>query len=217
MRRAKLCDAEDGDDLLRGSRLELERQIHSVESVAFHILRALLTVLRSDRSSLQPKTHHFRAHHVQSLDALFPIVPLNPASLLYSILNVPLPIPIGPKDPAPPVSITGVKVDERTNAAALGYVALVVQILGNLTGSAGGLPYPVTCAGSRSLVKDVVSVMHGPRSYVSDYMLLISPDHSRFPLYTRGVERYRFEYAVFLLNKNIEMVRHQCGTDTFLT
>ncbi|KAF8319938.1 hypothetical protein DL93DRAFT_2074226 [Clavulina sp. PMI_390] len=28
-----------------------------------------------------------------------------------------------------------------------------------------------------------------------------------FPLYSRGVDTYRFEYAVFLLNKDIEMVR----------
>jgi len=29
---------------------------------------------------------------------------------------------------------------------------------------------------------------------------------TRFPLYAKGVERYRYEYAVFLLNKNIETV-----------
>lgn len=28
----------------------------------------------------------------------------------------------------------------------------------------------------------------------------------RFPLYSRGVDRTRFEYGVFLLNKNIEQV-----------
>ena len=28
----------------------------------------------------------------------------------------------------------------------------------------------------------------------------------RFPLYSKGVDTYRFEYAVFLLNKDIEMV-----------
>lgn len=28
----------------------------------------------------------------------------------------------------------------------------------------------------------------------------------RFPLYSKGIERYRFEYAVFLLNKNLELV-----------
>lgn len=33
----------------------------------------------------------------------------------------------------------------------------------------------------------------------------------RFPLYTKGVERYRFEYAVFLLNKNIDIVSLSSG------
>lgn len=83
-----------------------------------------------------------------------------------------MPIPSG-KDPAPPITLPpsnlpeGVKVDEKTLAAALGYVAMVVHILGILGGTgpgAGGLVYPVTCAGSRSLVRDVVSVMQGPRS-----------------------------------------------------
>lgn len=70
------------------------------------------------------------------------------------------------------------KVDERTTAAALGYVAMVVSILGNLssTRKEGGLCYPVTCAGSRSLVKDTVSVMQGPRSYVPLHLLhAVSP------------------------------------------
>lgn len=107
---------------------------------------------------------------MQALDALFPISPLHPPSLLYSILDIPLPIPIGAKDPAPPLMMnlpdSKGKVDERTTAAALGYVAMVVQILGNLsvTRREGGLSYPITCAGSRSLVKDTVSVMQGPRS-----------------------------------------------------
>jgi len=29
----------------------------------------------------------------------------------------------------------------------------------------------------------------------------------RFPLFSKGVDTYRFEYGVFLLNKNIEIVR----------
>lgn len=28
----------------------------------------------------------------------------------------------------------------------------------------------------------------------------------RFPLYSRGVDKFRYEYGVFLLNKNIEAV-----------
>lgn len=37
----------------------------------------------------------------------------------------------------------------------------------------------------------MISMMRGPRA---------------FPLYGRGVDRYRFDYGVFLLNKNIEQV-----------
>jgi hypothetical protein len=36
---------------------------------------------------------------------------------------------------------------------------------------------------------------------------LIHTIFDRFPLYSRGVDTYRFEYGVFLLNKDIEMVR----------
>jgi hypothetical protein len=133
---------------------------------------ASLIAIRTERIALLPVIHHFRAHHVQTLDFLFPITPISPANLLYSVLDVPLPIPSGAKDPAPPLSLPPnvflpdgtTKVDERTTAAALGYVAMVVQLLGTLGGATGGLPYPITCAGSRSLVKDVVSVMQGPRA-----------------------------------------------------
>jgi hypothetical protein len=35
---------------------------------------------------------------------------------------------------------------------------------------------------------------------------LIASVANSFPLYAKGVEKYRFDYAVFLLNKNIELV-----------
>jgi hypothetical protein len=153
---------------------------------------------RAERNALLPRIHALRATHAQTLDAIFPIVPIHPLSLLYSILGVPLPIPLGPKDPAPPLTLPPPltpegcpKVDEKTTSAALGYAALVVHLVSGLGGGAAGLAYPVTYAGSRSHVRDVVSIMQGPRS---------------FPLYAKGVERYRYEYAVFLLNKDIEMV-----------
>ena len=31
-----------------------------------------------------------------------------------------------------------------------------------------------------------------------------------FPLFSKGVDTYRFEYGVFLLNKDIEMVSAEC-------
>ncbi|WVR05005.1 hypothetical protein IAU60_002017 [Kwoniella sp. DSM 27419] len=175
-RRRVLHEAAEADELRRGRARDLEKEIRAVET---------------ERESLRAPIHALRAHHAQALDTLFPILPLEPSQLLYTILGVPLPIPLGPKDPAPPLSVPAHKVDEKSTAAALGYVAMLVQILGNLGGASGGLPYMITCAGSRSTVRDGTGVMQGPRS---------------FPLYAKGVERYRYEYAVFLLNKNIEML-----------
>jgi hypothetical protein len=34
---------------------------------------------------------------------------------------------------------------------------------------------------------------------------------TKFPLYARGVDRTRFEYGVFLLNKNIEQLLQSQG------
>ncbi|KAI0307499.1 hypothetical protein B0F90DRAFT_16930 [Multifurca ochricompacta] len=41
------------------------------------------------------------------------------------------------------------------------------------------------------MIRDGISAMVGPRM---------------FPLFSKGVDTYRFEYGVFLLNKNIEML-----------
>ncbi|WVN89043.1 uncharacterized protein L203_104259 [Cryptococcus depauperatus CBS 7841] len=180
-KRDNLAAADRKDDLLRVGVDDLEDKISSIQL---------------NRFSLLPKIYRLRASLIQTLDTLFPIQPLDPSILLYTILDIPLPIPATPNDPAPPIMLPAHKVDERTTAAALGYVAMVVQILGNIGGQAGGLAFPVTCAGSRSVVKDVASVMQGPRS---------------FPLYAKGVERYRYEYGVFLLNKNIEMLMQEAN------
>ncbi|TYJ54739.1 hypothetical protein B9479_004587 [Cryptococcus floricola] len=156
-----------------------------------------ITSLDSERLGLQPKIHKLRAFHIQMLDSLFPIQILDPSILLYTIVGVPLPIPANPKDPAPPLTLPNHKIDERTTSSALALSAHLVQLLANLSGlPGGGLPYPITCAGSKSAVRDVVSVMQGARN---------------FPLFARGVERYRYEYGVFLLNKDIEMLMQEAN------
>lgn len=79
-------------------------------------------------------------------------------------------------------------------SSALGYTAQLVSLLATYLGV--GLHYSIQVRGSRSAILDTISVMRGPRA---------------FPLYYFGVERYRFEYGVFLLNKNIEQVRRRCS------
>jgi len=81
--------------------------------------------------------------------------------------------------------------DDLIVSTALGFVAHLVQLLALYL--AVPLLYPISFIGSRSLVSDLVSRIPGPRS---------------FPLYFKGVDRFRFEYAVFLLNKNIEQIMY---------
>ncbi|KAF8973835.1 hypothetical protein BDZ97DRAFT_1912290 [Flammula alnicola] len=131
-----------------------------------------------------------RTSLLSTLSTIFPIELYSPPDLLFTILDVPLPIPLNSNDPAPPLTMPEHKeVTEEAVATALGYVAQVLQILAAYIGK--HLIYPVTCIGSRSLIRDGISAMVGPRM---------------FPLFSKGVDTYRFEYGVFLLNKDIEML-----------
>ncbi|KAJ7456454.1 hypothetical protein FB451DRAFT_1048357, partial [Mycena latifolia] len=140
--------------------------------------------------SLRSRFTPTRTTLISTLSTIFPIELLSPPDLLYTILDVPLPIPLSASDPAPPLTLAAHKdVTEDAVATALGYVAQVVQLLAAYLGK--GLVYPITCIGSRSMIRDGISAMVGPRM---------------FPLFSRGVDTYRFEYGVFLLNKDIELL-----------
>lgn len=58
-------------------------------------------------------------------------------------------------------------MDEETNASALGMTVLLLKTLERIwmedMGEEGGLVYPLTYVGSRSLVRDNISVITGPR------------------------------------------------------
>ncbi|PPQ67414.1 hypothetical protein CVT25_005993 [Psilocybe cyanescens] len=146
---------------------------------------------RSQLMTLYENMNSIRTSLLSTLSTIFPIELLSPPDLLFTILDVPLPIPVNSNDPAPPLTLPEHKeVTEEAVAAALGFVAQVLQILAAYIGK--NLTYPVTCIGSRSLIRDGISAMVGPRM---------------FPLFSKGVDTYRFEYGVFLLNKDIEMAK----------
>lgn len=52
-------------------------------------------------------------------------------------------------------------VSEESVSTALGHVAQVTQLISAYLGQR--LVYPVTCYGSRSVIKDPISAMAGPR------------------------------------------------------
>jgi hypothetical protein len=89
-------------------------------------------------------------------------------------------------------------VKEDVTAAALSYVAQVVSQLSPYLSVI--LPYPIALHGSTSTIDDPLALgqsnQNNPRTY---------------PLYMKGVVRYRFEYGVFLLNKNIEILSNALG------
>eukprot|EP01133_Synstelium_polycarpum_P008694 gene8694-10214_t len=87
--------------------------------------------------------------------------------------------------------------DEENISTALGYVCHIVHLASRYLDIP--LRYPMTPMASRSFIKDEIS----------------HHSSSKFPLYSKGVERRIFDYAVFLLNKNLEQLLHSQGLATF--
>ncbi|KAG6869056.1 hypothetical protein C0993_004729 [Termitomyces sp. T159_Od127] len=169
--------------MLRSAKEQLEKDVESEVDLKNEVLRQQFSALRA-------RFGPTRTTLISILFSIYPIELLSPPDLLYTILDVPLPIPFALSDPAPPLTLPSHKdVTEDAIATALGYAAQVVQLLSGYLGKS--LVYPVTCIGSRSLIRDNISAMVGPRM---------------FPLYSKGVDTYRYEYGVFLLNKDIELL-----------
>lgn len=89
--------------------------------------------------------------------------------------------------------------DETEVCVALGWTAHLTSMVANLL-----------------MVPTRYQINHsGSRSSMVDHILDKIPGKERtFPLYPKGVERTRFEYAVYLLNKNIAQLRWHCNQET---
>lgn len=133
-----------------------------------------------------------RRRVVSDLASIFPIEPV-PDGRPLSFRICGLALPNTTLDPA-----TNRGADEDALSAALGHVALLTDVLQYYLGTP--LPYPLAPFGSRSSVRDDISLLTD-----------LSPLDRRgreFPLYLpRGgstAGHFRFEYAWFLLNKDVE-------------
>ncbi|KAG9100842.1 hypothetical protein FS749_012561 [Ceratobasidium sp. UAMH 11750] len=172
-------------EALRAASEIYEEDVEANEEQTEQVHTARATYL-SVHNALTPR----RTTLCNTLESIFPIEPdaERAADLVFTIIGVPLSVPVAPSDPAPPLD------NEEAVSAALGYAAHVVALLSAYLSVR--VPYLVTYVGSRSYVRDPISAMHGPRM---------------FPLYPTGVDTYRFEYAVFLLNKDIETLMAEQG------
>ncbi|KAF4962813.1 hypothetical protein FSARC_9128 [Fusarium sarcochroum] len=137
----------------------------------------------------QQKIRGQRRRICSDLTDIFPITPIpNAPPLSFQICNIPL--PNSTYDAA-----TARNISEDVLSAGLGFVALLTKHLQFYLSYP--LPYPLDWFGSRSYARDDISQL-------SDKKV----SRREFPLYLpRGgstAGQWRFEYAWFLLNKDIE-------------
>ncbi|KAE8254882.1 hypothetical protein A4X13_0g3241 [Tilletia indica] len=187
----------------RRERLISARELEASERRRAEDLEKANTVLSKRLTAVGLSLHRRRVHLLRLLEQIYPIELDDPSQFLFSIASVPLPngtsstdlrqqqrsASKGKEKASEPAEVTLKNQDAEVTAAALGLVAQLVTLLSAYLETP--IHYPLATAGSRSVVQDAISIMNGPRA---------------FPLYSKGVEGYRFEYAVFLLNKDIEQL-----------
>ncbi|KAG0289437.1 hypothetical protein BGZ97_006465, partial [Linnemannia gamsii] len=123
-----------------------------------------------------------RTELIATLFTIFPITECENDPNLLMICKVPLPNSV----------YNG--MDEDLVSIALGFACQLVVMLAHYLNVP--LRYPLTPMGSKAFVIDPVSLLVGPKD---------------FPLYGKGQDRNRFEYGVFLLNKDIEQLMNSQG------
>ena len=231
-----LPSAQDHLASISGAVRSTRKQVESLRNQTTHLRRSLHTRRGTVRNGHRSHSHarqtldeyrselrQSRNRHPHILDSIagqrrrvclylhtiYPIEPLpdrRPTSLAFSIRGLHL----------PNSAFTSPDLREDEISAALGYVAHLVHMLSCYL--CVPLPYPITPRGSSSTIYDLISKLSTPS--------ITSPSVGPvFPLHlsngTRGARRvvgaiggtsfYRFEYGVFLLNKDIELLATEIG------
>ncbi|KAM0344507.1 hypothetical protein ACHAPU_007481 [Fusarium lateritium] len=137
----------------------------------------------------QQKIRGQRRRICADLTDIFPITPIpNAPPLSFQICNIPLPNSTYDASTARHIS-------EDVLSAGMGFVTLLAKHLQFYLSYP--LPYPLDWFGSRSYARDSISMLSEKTASRRDFPLYLPRGGS-----TAG--QWRFEYAWFLLNKNIE-------------
>ena len=145
-----------------------------------------VSLLQTTKSSISGQIRRI----CEDLLRIYPIEPIDHKPLSFTIRGLHLPNAAAPS--------TSPNADPAATAAALGIVAHLTHLLSFYLSTA--LPYPPTPHGSTSTIFDPISTnmqSHAART---------------FPLYEKGAVTYRFEYGVFLLNSDIELLMSRQGS-----
>jgi UV radiation resistance-associated gene protein len=150
-----------------------------------------LPAFRTDHNTLDKAIHAQRRRITTDLSTVYPLSPLPNQSLAFKIRDLHL-----------PNSDILDSSEADVVAAALGYVAHAVQMLSHYLRSP--LTYPVEPRASSSTIFDGISKLPTNASTTHKYEDEIKL--RTYPLFSKGVPRFRFEYGVFLLNKDIQIL-----------
>ncbi|UZP46359.1 hypothetical protein NXS19_014171 [Fusarium pseudograminearum] len=169
--------------IVKGRELEAQAETDMANN------REKLTASKELLEETQQQIRGQRRRICSDLADIFPITPIpNAPPLSFQICNIPLPNSTYDASTAKHIS-------EDVLSAGLGFVALLTKHLQFYL--AHPLPYPLDWFGSRSYARDDISQLSEK-----------TVSRREFPLYLpRGgstAGQWRFEYAWFLLNKNIE-------------
>ena len=139
-----------------------------------------------------------RRRVANDLSKIYPITPLPDRSLAFTIRGVHLPNSENLDSATSPESL----------AAALGHVSHTLQLLSLYLHTI--LPDPPPPRSSTSTIHDPISTLHTPSNTKAPTSTTNNPQQDlasrTFPLFSKGAVRFRFEYGVFLLNKDIEIL-----------
>ncbi|XP_063967280.1 UV radiation resistance-associated gene protein-like [Lytechinus pictus] len=129
-----------------------------------------------------------KASLVQELSHIYPICQL--PSNMFTICKAPLPHA---------ESNIQMNKDDMTISTALGHASHLILMISKLLQVP--LRYQIHYNGSRSTIHDHITEP-------------LQDKDRDFPLYTRGKEKFHFNYAVYLLNRNIAQLRYILGLGT---
>ncbi|EGP90551.1 uncharacterized protein MYCGRDRAFT_99101 [Zymoseptoria tritici IPO323] len=149
-----------------------------------------LPAWKEHNSALESTIQSQRRRICEDLQKCYPIQPVPGKTLAFSIRELHLPNS-EQLDSEPPEVVS----------AALGHIAHTLQLMAFYLSQS--LPYPVMPRGSTSTVYDPVSILKSNTTSNSQ----AAEDKLRlYPLFSKGVPRFRYEYGVFLLNENIRVL-----------
>ncbi|SMR47365.1 unnamed protein product [Zymoseptoria tritici ST99CH_3D1] len=149
-----------------------------------------LPAWKEHNSALESTIQSQRRRICEDLQKCYPIQPVPGKTLAFSIRE--LHLPNSEKlDSEPPEVVS----------AALGHIAHTLQLMAFYLSQS--LPYPVMPRGSTSTVYDPVSIL---KSNTTSNSRAAEDKLRLYPLFSKGVPRFRYEYGVFLLNENIRVL-----------